>query len=120
MLAEALLLWSVRLAAVIEWVPATAGGVYTPAVVIEPTVELPPAIESTAQETPRRLGSLATCAVNCCFCVLITTAESFGVTVMVIVGTVTVMFALADLLASPPEAAVKVMVAGVGTVAGAV
>ena len=53
-----------------------AGGVYSPLVLIVPTVEFPPTMLSTLQVTP------ITEAVNCCVCVDVTTDVRAGDTVI--------------------------------------
>ena len=53
-----------------------AGGVYSPLVLIVPTVEFPPTMLSTLQVTP------FTDAVNCCIWVDVTTDVSAGDTVI--------------------------------------
>ena len=54
-------LCEVEVVAITVWVPMLAGGVYRPVVVIVPTVEDPPLMPSTDQETV----PLAFVVVNC-------------------------------------------------------
>jgi len=91
---------SATLVAVTVWDLAVIGAVYTPAVVMVPTVELPPAIASTYQVTAV-LVAFCTAAVNCAVAPTAMLAE-VGLSETLITGaavTVTAAFALAAVLA---------------------
>src|SRR5262252_2777259 len=94
-----------------------AGAVYTPLVLIVPTVAFPPTTPFTLQVTPRFCASFCTVAVNCCV------AEMFKETdageTDTLMGAVTVSVADAVLDVSAADVAVSVMVAGLGRLAGA-
>ena len=82
----------VPLVARIVCVPAAVPGVYRPAALIVPTVELPPGMVSTDHVAPDPV------AVNCCVCHNVIPA-AFGDTVTVPVAIVTV--AVAAVLVPP-------------------
>ena len=95
-----------------------AGAVYTPLVLIVPTVAFPPTTPFTLQVTPRFCASFCTVAVNCCVAEMFKETDA-GETDTLMGAAVTVIVADAVLDASAAEVAVSVMVAGLGTLAGA-
>ena len=82
-----------------------------------PTVELPPATPLTLQVTPRFCESLETVALNCWVVETLSDAEEGDTETLM--GAVTVMVAVAFLEESAMEVAVRVTVAGAGTLEGA-
>src|SRR6266403_4601250 len=110
----------VLLVAVTVCTPGWGPGAKSPAGVTVPVVALPPLFPSTDQVTPELRGSLVTVAVNCCVCENVR-APRLGLTLTTSGAlTRTVIDAADDLVLSVTEVAVRVTVAGFGTVAGAV
>jgi len=97
-----------------------AGAVYSPLLLIVPTVAFPPTTPFTLQVTPRFWESLVTVAANCWGLETFNEAEVGETdTLMLVEPVVTVMIAAAVLVPSAIDVAVSVTVAGLGTVAGA-
>ena len=106
------------LAVTVTLEPGTeAGAVYSPLVLIVPTVAFPPTTPFTLQVTPRFCKSFCTVAVNCCVAEMFNEAE-LGET-DTLTGAVTVIIADAFFDVSATEVAVSVTAAGLGAVAGA-
>jgi len=94
-----------------------AGAVYSPLVLMVPTVAFPPTTPFTLQVTPRFWESFVTVAVNCWVLEMFNEAE-VGET-DTLMAAVTVMVAAAVLVPSVIDVAVSETVAGLGAVAGA-
>ena len=107
------------LAVTVTPAPGTeAGAVYSPLVLIVPTLVFPPTTPFTLHVTPRFCESFCTVAVNCCVVETFNEAE-LGET-DTLMGAVTVIVADAFFEVSAIEVAVSVTVAGLGTLDGAV
>lgn len=86
-----------------------------------PNVGVPPVTPLTFQSTPELEGSFCTMAENCCVSAACTEAEVGLMETEIGCGTeVIVMIAEACLVLSAIDVATSVLVAGVGTAAGAV
>jgi hypothetical protein len=94
-----------------------AGAVYSPVLLIVPTVVLPPATPFTLHLTPRFCELFCTVAANCCVRETFTEAEAGETDTLISAAMEIVADAL--LVASATEEAVKVTVAGLGTFEGA-